>query len=234
MCCQFQNYDGHNGTAGGLGPSDHLNHHHHHGGHTHNLALSLSNKRRSQGGDSKYGFSPPPHHDESPVTSSTIHLNYPPPPHSHQHHGLGPPVTRSPPGHSPPELPPRIDRSNKPSRGGGGTLSRSAAERLFGKGDGGAGDAADSNLDPPNYINATPHHRPPGQTNSSLEHHNMKTVCLAAFMSSTFMPLVSEPLFLRMSAKQTHVRTVSWDVRLCTPLEVDQCSKEDVAFVIRV
>ncbi|XP_023725943.1 tight junction protein ZO-1 isoform X4 [Cryptotermes secundus] len=169
-----QNYESHNGSAGGLGPSDHLSHHHHHGGHSHNLPLSLSNKRRSQGGDSKYGFSPPPHHGESPVTSSTIHLNYPPP-HSHQHQGLGPPVTRSPPGQSPPELPPRIDRSNKPSRGGSGTLSRSAAERLFGKGDGGSGDAGDSSLDPPNYINATPHHRPTGQTNSSLERHNMKT-----------------------------------------------------------
>lgn len=174
MCWQFQNYDSHNGSAGGLGPSDHLNHHHHHGGHSHNLPLSLSNKRRSQGGDSKYGFSPP-HHDESPVTSSTIHLNYPLP-HSHQHQGLGPPVTRSPPSHSPPELPPRIDRSNKPCRVGGGTLSRSAAERLFGKGDGGMGDTADCNLDPPNYINAAPHHRPPGQANSSLERHNMKTV----------------------------------------------------------
>ncbi|XP_023725959.1 tight junction protein ZO-1 isoform X6 [Cryptotermes secundus] len=169
-----KNYESHNGSAGGLGPSDHLSHHHHHGGHSHNLPLSLSNKRRSQGGDSKYGFSPPPHHGESPVTSSTIHLNYPPP-HSHQHQGLGPPVTRSPPGQSPPELPPRIDRSNKPSRGGSGTLSRSAAERLFGKGDGGSGDAGDSSLDPPNYINATPHHRPTGQTNSSLERHNMKT-----------------------------------------------------------
>ncbi|KAJ4436603.1 hypothetical protein ANN_16636, partial [Periplaneta americana] len=157
-----------------LGPSDPLNHHHHHGGHSHNLPLSLSNKRRSQGGDSKYGFSPPPHHDEPPVTSSTMHLNYPPP-HPHQHQGMGPPVTRSPPGQGPPELPPRIDRSNKPPRGAGGTLSRSAAERLFGKGEGGLVDPTDSSLDPPNYINATPHHRPPGQTSSSLERHNMKT-----------------------------------------------------------
>ncbi|PSN46430.1 hypothetical protein C0J52_15366 [Blattella germanica] len=99
-----------------------------------------------------------------------MHLNYPPP-HSHQHQGLSPPVTRSP-GQGPPELPPRIDRTNKPARGTGGTFSRSAAERLFGKGD---GDGIDSSLDPPNYINATPHHRPPGQTSSSLERHNMKT-----------------------------------------------------------
>ncbi|GFG33860.1 hypothetical protein Cfor_12812, partial [Coptotermes formosanus] len=141
---------------------------------SHYKQVSVWNKRRSQGGDSKYGFSPPPHHDEPPVTSSTVHLNYPPP-HPHQHQGLGPPVTRSPPGQGPPELPPRIDRSNKPPRGGSNTLSRSAAERLFGKSDGGLGDLADSSLDPPNYINATPHHRPPGQTSSSLERHNMKT-----------------------------------------------------------
>jgi hypothetical protein len=100
-------------------------------------------------------------------------------------------VTRSPPGQCPPELPPRIDRSNKPHRGGGGTLSRSAAERLFGKSDGVLGDPADSSLDPPNYINATPHHRPPGQTNSSLERHNMKTVSRMVFVISFLMPLVS-------------------------------------------
>lgn len=186
MSFKFQNYESHNGSAGGLAPSDHLTHHHHHGGHSHNLALSLSSKRRSQGGDSKYGFSPPPHHDEPPVTSSTMHLNYPPP-HPHQHQGLGPPVPRSPPGQGPPELPPRIDRSNKPPRGGGSTLSRSAAERLFGKSDGGLGDPADSSLDPPNYINATPHHRPPGQTSSSLERHNMKTVSGKNVISSSLV-----------------------------------------------
>lgn len=59
----------------------------------------------------------------------------------------------------PPELPPRIDRANKPPRS---AASRSAQERLFGGG-------SKDNNDPPNYINATPHHRP---ANSSLERHN--------------------------------------------------------------
>ncbi|XP_066996452.2 tight junction protein ZO-3 isoform X2 [Anabrus simplex] len=177
-----QNYESHNGAPI---PPDH-----HHG---HNLAMSLG-KRRSQGGDSKYGFSPP--HlggvgDEPPVTSSTMHLNYP-----HHHHqtsspagyptprmlnGGGGALPRSPLAHSPPlqgppELPPRVDRTNKPPRG---TLSRSAAERLFGKNEAGVCDADPASpamqdvIDPPNYINATPHHR--GGGSSSLERHNMKT-----------------------------------------------------------
>lgn len=58
----------------------------------------------------------------------------------------------------PPELPPRIDRANKPPRN---TVTRSAQERLFG--------VTKDTSDPPNYINATPHHRP---ANSSLERHN--------------------------------------------------------------
>ncbi|KAK7793631.1 hypothetical protein R5R35_004861 [Gryllus longicercus] len=75
----------------------------------------------------------------------------------------------------PPELPPRIDRTNKPSHS---ALSRLAADRLFVKGEGMLGDADMASggreaSDPPNYINATPHHRRGGS--SSLERHNVKT-----------------------------------------------------------
>lgn len=156
--------------------------------------MSIS-KRRSQGGDSKYGFSPPHMSEDTSAGSSNLHLNYP-----HHHHQTsspagypGPrnlngsgamprsPLAHSPPLQGPPELPPRIDRTNKPPRA---TLSRTAAERLFGKGGDGDSDGTSAMreaLDPPNYINATPHHRVGsgsggGGGSSSLERHNMKTV----------------------------------------------------------
>ncbi|XP_072152652.1 tight junction protein ZO-3 isoform X3 [Bemisia tabaci] len=70
-------------------------------------------------------------------------------------------------GGVPPELPPRIDRSNKPPRSGGNPGS--AAERLFGSNNA----IINKNDDPPNYINATPQYRP---QNSSLERqHANKT-----------------------------------------------------------
>lgn len=182
---QASNYEGHNGAPA---PD------HHHG---HNLAASQG-KRRSQCGDSKYGFSPPHmrNAEEPPISSSTMHLNYPPHHHHHYHHhqtsspagyppskilngGTGAlprsPLMHSPPLQKPPELPPRIDRSNKPTHN---ALSRLAADRLFVKGEGvlGENDMASGPReasDPPNYINATPHHRRGGS--SSLERHNLKT-----------------------------------------------------------
>ncbi|KAL0269988.1 UNVERIFIED_CONTAM: hypothetical protein PYX00_007550 [Menopon gallinae] len=81
------------------------------------------------------------------------------PDQQHEKFPLSPPDRQSAP-----ELPPRIDRTNKPPRANL-TMSRSAQERLFGKGDGGP----PSPSDPPNYINATPHMRAPS---SSLERHN--------------------------------------------------------------
>nr|CAD7594071.1 unnamed protein product [Timema genevievae] len=138
-----QNFDSHNGV---LLPPDH------HHSHSHQVAHS---KRRSHG-DSKYGFSPSSSHD------------YPSFPHMVNGGMPCSPLAHSPPLQSPPELPPRIDRTIKPPRCG--TLGRSAAERLFGKG--GDGPSDDNSIDPPNYINAVPHHR--SQGSSSLEKHNMK------------------------------------------------------------
>lgn len=71
----------------------------------------------------------------------------------------------------PPDLPPRIDRASKPMRI---APNKSAQERLFGGASNGNGTATvspkDQN-DPPNYINATNHHRlQPNMT--SLERHN--------------------------------------------------------------
>lgn len=84
-------------------------------------------------------------------------------------------AARSPLAHSPgahaPELPPRVDRSNKPP-------GRSAAERLFGR-------TEADNDDPPNYINATPHLRAHAASAhvSSLDRHNLKTVSRDAHLS---------------------------------------------------
>lgn len=64
---------------------------------------------------------------------------------------------------TPPDLPPRIDRASKPIRSA--TVSgRSAQERLFGN------LSNKEHTEPPNYINATTHHRL--QNLTSLERHN--------------------------------------------------------------
>lgn len=62
---------------------------------------------------------------------------------------------------TPPDLPPRIDRTSKPVCAVAG---RTAQERLFGN------TLPKEQADPPNYINATNHHRLQNMT--SLERHN--------------------------------------------------------------
>lgn len=82
----------------------------------------------------------------------------------------------------PPELPPRIDRNIKPPRVG---LTRSATDRLYpskemeptSNGTSNTNGSPPSPVDPPNYINATPHHLRTSGPNSSLDRHIMKTVC---------------------------------------------------------
>lgn len=70
------------------------------------------------------------------------------------------------PHHSPPDLPPRVDRNAKPTNHTPqGTIGRSAQERLVNK--------TDSVLDVGNYINATPHK---ANTTSSLERAQPKAV----------------------------------------------------------
>ncbi|KAK6635505.1 hypothetical protein RUM44_000757 [Polyplax serrata] len=91
-------------------------------------------------------------------TNGTVRGSSLPPEKQHDKYPLTPPDRQAAP-----ELPPRIDRTNKPPRANI-TVSRTAQERLFGK-DGGP----PSPTDPPNYINATPHMRAPS---SSLERHN--------------------------------------------------------------
>lgn len=68
--------------------------------------------------------------------------------------------------HSPPDLPPRVDRNAKPSsQSARNTIGRSAQERLLNK--------TDSVLDVANYINATPHK---ANATSSLERTQPKAV----------------------------------------------------------
>ncbi|XP_063232156.1 LOW QUALITY PROTEIN: tight junction protein ZO-1 [Bacillus rossius redtenbacheri] len=164
-----QSYEPHNGLSL---PSERQHQHQHSHGYGYGYGYGHGpGKRHSQGGDGKYGFSPPA------SSSSALDLDYPSPPHYPSSPprlanggGGGGAAPRSPLAHSPPppELPPRVDRASKPSRGPSG---QSAAERLLGKGEGGTG-RPDGCLDPPNYINAGLHHRGPG--GSSLERHNMK------------------------------------------------------------
>ncbi|KAG8296117.1 Tight junction protein ZO-2 [Homalodisca vitripennis] len=97
---------------------------------------------------------PPPYTPSHQYTQPNYDMNHKPR-RSGDKYGFSPP--QSPMGASPPELPPRIDRASKPPRT---TAPRTAQERLFGN---------KESHDPPNYINATPHHRP---ANSSLERHN--------------------------------------------------------------
>uniref|UniRef100_A0A1B6GRS7 Tight junction protein ZO-1 n=2 Tax=Proconiini TaxID=565685 RepID=A0A1B6GRS7_9HEMI len=97
---------------------------------------------------------PPPYTPPHQYTQPNYDMNHKPR-RSGDKYGFSPP--QSPMGASPPELPPRIDRASKPPRT---TAPRTAQERLFGN---------KESHDPPNYINATPHHRP---ANSSLERHN--------------------------------------------------------------
>ncbi|XP_075223249.1 tight junction protein ZO-3-like isoform X2 [Lycorma delicatula] len=98
---------------------------------------------------------PPPYTPPSQYNQPTYDHNHKPR-RSGDKYGFSPP--HSPLVSTPPELPPRIDRANKPPRT---SVPRSAQERLFG--------GSKENSDPPNYINATPHHR---TANSSLERHN--------------------------------------------------------------
>ncbi|XP_034234792.1 tight junction protein ZO-1-like isoform X3 [Thrips palmi] len=78
----------------------------------------------------------------------------------------------------PPELPPRIDRNIKPPRVG---LTRSATDRLYPSKEmepatnGTTNGSPPSPVDPPNYINATPHHLRTSGPNSSLDRHIVKT-----------------------------------------------------------
>ncbi|KAH0953546.1 hypothetical protein HN011_010982 [Eciton burchellii] len=103
-------------------------------------------KRRSQGGvgDSKYGFSL-----SGQMSNQSGSPEY-----------LGSSFEPRSPHHSPPDLPPRIDRNAKPTnQTPRGTIGRSAQERL-------GVNKTDSVLDMGNYINATPHK---ANTTSSLE-----------------------------------------------------------------
>lgn len=71
--------------------------------------------------------------------------------------------------HSPPDLPPRVDRNAKPNnQQQRNTVGRSAQERLLNK--------ADSILDVANYINATPLK---ANATSSLERTQPKAVKIA-------------------------------------------------------
>ncbi|XP_054258978.1 tight junction protein ZO-1-like isoform X4 [Macrosteles quadrilineatus] len=98
---------------------------------------------------------PPPYTPAHQYNQPTYDVNHKPR-RSGDKYGFSPP--QSPLGiGAPPELPPRIDRASKPPRT---AAPRSAQERLFGN---------KEPQDPPNYINATPHHR---QGPSSLERHN--------------------------------------------------------------
>ncbi|XP_076284512.1 tight junction protein ZO-3-like isoform X1 [Lasioglossum baleicum] len=102
-------------------------------------------KRRSQGGmgDGKYGFSL-----SGQVSNQSGSPEY--------FSGSFEPRSSH---HSPPDLPPRVDRNAKPSsQSGRNTIGRSAQERLLNK--------TDSVLDVANYINATPHK---ANATSSLE-----------------------------------------------------------------
>ncbi|OAD58143.1 Tight junction protein ZO-1 [Eufriesea mexicana] len=102
-------------------------------------------KRRSQGGmgDGKYGFSL-----SGQVSNQSGSPEY-----------LGGSFEPRSSHHSPPDLPPRVDRNAKPSsQQQRNTIGRSAQERLLNK--------TDSVLDVANYINATPHK---ANATSSLE-----------------------------------------------------------------
>ncbi|KAK1132753.1 hypothetical protein K0M31_014131 [Melipona bicolor] len=93
-------------------------------------------KRRSQGGigDGKYGFSL-----SGQISNQSGSPEY-----------LGGSFEQRSSHHSPPDLPPRVDRNAKPnSQQQRNTIGRSAQERLLNK--------TDSVLDVANYINATPH-----------------------------------------------------------------------------
>ncbi|XP_077281973.1 zonula occludens-like protein polychaetoid isoform X3 [Temnothorax americanus] len=104
-------------------------------------------KRRSQGGmgDSKYGFSLSGQRSNQSGSPEYLGSSFEP---------------RSP-HHSPPDLPPRVDRNAKPiiNHTPRGTIGRSAQERL-------GVNKTDSILDMGNYINATPHK---ANATSSLE-----------------------------------------------------------------
>ncbi|KAM0728938.1 Tight junction protein ZO-1 [Formica fusca] len=103
-------------------------------------------KRRSQGGmgDSKYGFSL-----SGQMSNQSGSPEY-----------LGGSSEPRSPHHSPPDLPPRVDRNVKPiNQTPRGTVGRSAQERL-------GVNKIDSVLDMGNYINATPHK---ANATSSLE-----------------------------------------------------------------
>ncbi|XP_018354103.1 PREDICTED: tight junction protein ZO-1 [Trachymyrmex septentrionalis] len=102
-------------------------------------------KRRSQGvGDSKYGFSLSGQRSNQSGSPEYLGSSFEP---------------RSP-HHSPPDLPPRVDRNAKPiNQTPRGTIGRSAQERL-------GVNKTDSILDMGNYINATPHK---ANATSSLE-----------------------------------------------------------------
>ncbi|XP_012235452.1 tight junction protein ZO-3 isoform X2 [Linepithema humile] len=102
-------------------------------------------KRRSQGGvgDSKYGFSL-----SGQMSNQSGSPEY-----------LGSTFEPRSPHHSPPDLPPRVDRNAKPAnQTPRGTIGRSAQERL--------GVNKTDSMDMGNYINATPHK---ANATSSLE-----------------------------------------------------------------
>lgn len=83
---------------------------------------------------------------------------------------------------TPPDLPPRIDRASKPIRSA--TVSgRTAQERLFGN------MSSKEHSEPPNYINATTHHRL--QNLTSLERHNSTATSITNTNNKTVGKLLS-------------------------------------------
>lgn len=107
-------------------------------------------------GDSKYGFSL-----SGQMSNQSGSPEY-----------LGSSFEPRSPHHSPPDLPPRVDRNVKPiNQAPRGTIGRSAQERL-------GVNKIDSVLDMGNYINATPHK---ANATSSLERAQPKAVSVNLF-----------------------------------------------------
>lgn len=89
---------------------------------------------------------------------------------------------------NPPDLPPRIDRTSKPIRTV--TSGRSAQERLFGN------SSNKEHADPPNYINATSHHRL--QNIASLERHSSNATSITNANNKTVSNFFKGILILKI------------------------------------
>lgn len=117
-------------------------------------------------GDSKYGFSLSGQRSNQSGSPEYLGSSFEP----------------RPPHHSPPDLPPRVDRNAKPiNHTPRGTIGRSAQERL-------GVNKTDSILDMGNYINATPHK---ANATSSLERAQPKAV--SHISSPTLRDVHSKP-----------------------------------------